>query len=176
MTQKKSNSNSIIKRPSDLHVVSGPNYVDVQKHKEYLLELDNEIISSTKHTFPFKDVTELADFFLVEHQSITNLWVDKKGVVVGYFSYIEKPDKEGRVELLNIGVLPTFLRRGYAQEMMKYYFNLMRKRGYKKSKLVTDPKNTPARKLYEKLGYIYTDLLKDYYGPGRDRILYIKEL
>jgi ribosomal protein S18 acetylase RimI-like enzyme len=167
----------ITKLPPTFPTKPGANFIDVDKYKDILFDLDNKIISSTTHSFPFKDVKELVDFYTVEHKTTTFLWCNENNEVVGYLSYIEEPDNEGRVEMLNIGVLPSFQGKGYGTQMMEYYFDLMQKRAFNKSKLMTSPNNEPAKRLYEKLGYVNnTGILKDYYGPDRDRILYIKEL
>lgn len=151
----------------DFSTSPGANFIDVKEYKEFLFELDNKIIfDSLQYTFPFKDVNELVDFYVNEHKTKTYIWCNQEKNIVGYLSYIENPDSEGRVEMLNIGVLPIFQNKGYGKQMMEYYFDLMRKMGHKKSKLVTSPENEPAKKLYEKLGYVNSGILKDYYGPG----------
>lgn len=56
--------------------------------------------------------------------------------------------------LLFIDVKPEFRGKGYAQELMTYAINDMKKRGASIISLVTRTSNEAAQKLYKKLGFM----------------------
>ncbi|MGL4946988.1 MAG: GNAT family N-acetyltransferase [Cetobacterium sp.] len=66
--------------------------------------------------------------------------------------------------------------RGYGKILLKESQKELKKIGIKKIYLTVDPKNLTAVKMYEKDGYVITELHKDEYGIGIDRYLMLKEL
>lgn len=154
----------------------GPVYINIKKSIDDLFIIDTETTKATPFFLPFNNKNELQNFLEVEHQSISFIWNDENGDTVGYLSYIQIPDDKNRVELLNLAIRPAFQHQGWGSRMVKFYFDLMKSKGFKSSKLVTDPKNIIAINFYKKLGFKEQIIYKNYYGKGQDRLLMIKEL
>lgn len=86
--------------------------------------------------------------------------------VIGNFSYEEK---DGRVEIKEVLVLPQYQSKGYGKKIMEYLLNLVKG---KSVWLVTHPKNTPAIITYLKSGFVLTEWKDNYYGDGHPRLLF----
>lgn len=155
---------------------TGPVFIRISEYAEEMFELDSITCHAAPNILPLDSKEELVKFLEEDHVTKTFIWNNDDGQTVGYLSYIEQPDDEGAVELLNLIVLPSFWRQGYGRQIVNYYLELMKDKGFKKSKLVTSPENNEARAFYKKVGYKEKGLLKDYYGPGEDRVLMYKEI
>jgi ribosomal protein S18 acetylase RimI-like enzyme len=155
---------------------SGSVHIKASQFADKLFEIDTITSKAALNILPLESKDDLLNFLEIEHNSKTFIWNDKEGKIVGYLSYIENPDEKQRVELLNLIVLPKYWRKGFGKKMVGYYHKLMRDKGFKKSKLVTSPNNIDAIKFYEKAGYSKIKTIKNYYGPGEDRILMIYNL
>jgi ribosomal-protein-alanine N-acetyltransferase len=77
---------------------------------------------------------------------------------------------------LTIDVDPAARRRGVATALMAELHRLFRAKGAVRAVLEVAVDNRPARRLFKKLGYTEIDILRDYYGPGRDGIRAARKL
>ena len=78
-------------------------------------------------------------------------------------------------EIITIGVNPEMRRNGIASAMIGIIEKTIKNQGIKKIFLEVASTNTPAQKLYEKLGFETVGLRPKYYD-GVDAILMEKEL
>lgn len=99
--------------------------------------------------------------YLIRHQS--NL--------VGTIAYKMRPDNS--IYIGGVVVDPAYRRRGVGRAAMQYVLDKFK--DAKRIDLVVHPKNKPARKLYESLGFIGQELVEDYYGDGQPRLVMAKE-
>lgn len=80
----------------------------------------------------------------------------------------------GEGEVLRIGTLPEKRRRGFARALMEHY--LKNADGLQKAFLEVRAGNTPARKLYESMGFREISLRPRYYrDPVEDAVIYEKK-
>lgn len=77
-------------------------------------------------------------------------------------------------ELICIHSLPNNWRKGYGTIMMKYVLSEMKKDGYNEVMLWVFEKNIPARRFYEKHGFVLTDKRKESYNAAE--IMYYQVL
>ncbi|GLV58663.1 GNAT family N-acetyltransferase [Dictyobacter sp. S3.2.2.5] len=88
---------------------------------------------------------------------------DVDGCVAGFITYtINDEDKTGEVDLL--AVHPEYQNRGIGTELNTFVFDRMKERGIKLASVGTggDPGHAPARRSYEKAGYIGLPLMRYY--------------
>lgn len=149
----------------------GFHIVTVKSHLEELFQLDTKIFNSPPILTPFNSADELLNHLTVNHKTTTVILNNEEGIFLGYMSYQKVLEVPNLTELVNIGILPQFRRKGYGDKFMQYYLNLFKD---KNSRLVTHPGNTSAKKLYEKYGYVPVKILSNYYGIGEHRILYFR--
>ncbi len=148
----------------------GPHKINVKEHLRALYKLDSEIFNIAPISFPFETPEELLKYLTEDHKTTTIIWNDDKGEFVGYFAYEENVEIPDTIELINLGTRPMFQGQGYGTKMLHYYHNLFRDKHFR---LVTHPDN-PARKLYEKVGYVPVKIIENYFGDGQSRVLYFK--
>ncbi|MHA1590679.1 MAG: ribosomal protein S18-alanine N-acetyltransferase [Candidatus Njordarchaeales archaeon] len=107
----------------------------------------------------------LADIFLV---------AEYKGQVLGYVAGRIEYNRLGHV--ITIAVHPEWRRRGIGTKLMLYIMKLFREYGCERVYLEVRVSNLEAIRLYEKLGFRITRLLKNYYEDGEDAYLMLREL
>ena len=79
-------------------------------------------------------------------------------------------------ELLKIAVLPAMRGKGYGNELLTALLNEAKNRGAEKMFLEVREGNLPARKLYEKTGFIQTRVRKKYYDDGENAVEMFKSM
>ncbi|MEW1824671.1 N-acetyltransferase [Streptomyces sp. NPDC088196] len=100
------------------------------------------------------------DFILLEHD----------GALRGYALPVHVSG-EDHASLLALGVFPEFQRRGCGKALLDAAVSHSKATGARRMNLVVRPDNEVARRLYKRYGFRYVGFGKDYYGPGRDRVL-----
>jgi [ribosomal protein S18]-alanine N-acetyltransferase len=78
--------------------------------------------------------------------------------------------------LLGLGVRPEFQGRGYGRSLTVSSMRMLAGVGVRDVHLTVEPGNRPAITLYHDLGFEVDRLVKDYLGPGHDRLLMIAPL
>ena len=125
-------------------------------------------------------------YFFVEH---LNKWpnaffvAEVNGEVVGYvMSRVELGwghTKLGLVKkghIVSLAVLEGYRRRGIGTALMRASIEGLRNYGAKEVYLEVRVSNTPAIKLYEKLGFVKKKIIPSYYLDGEDAYLMVKSL
>ena len=92
---------------------------------------------------------------------------EDENTIVGYCGvFLPAPGVEA--DILTIGVLPAYRRRGIAREFMRQIEEWAQERQASAMMLEVEVSNDSAIKLYESLGYMKISVRMDYYGPGQD--------
>lgn len=79
-------------------------------------------------------------------------------------------------DMMNIAVHPDFRRRGLARELISALIAALQEKGSRCLTLEVRVSNTPARSLYEKMGFQQVGLRKNYYrNPKEDGCILRKE-
>jgi ribosomal protein S18 acetylase RimI-like enzyme len=156
---------------SKLPTTPGFHTVDLHVHLEELFQMDREIFNQPPILLPFDKPEELLKFLTVEHKAVNVILNNNEGVSVGYISFEEIADIPNMSELVNIGVRSQFRGLGYGKKIIEYYLSSIK--GVN-SRLVTHPENKTAQLLYERYGYIPTKVIKNYFGDGEPRVLYVR--
>lgn len=102
------------------------------------------------------------------------LVAEVEGRVVGYVIGLCKRWGEGHV--ISLAVHPRHRRRGIGRALMEALLARFKERGMQAVRLEVRVSNTPAIKLYEKLGFRIKGVSQGYYLDGEDAYLMVKEL
>jgi len=133
---------------------------------DQVLNINRRCLPENYSTYFFMD--------LHERSPETFIVAEDKGVIVGYIMCrIETgaPDfgllgftKKGHV--ISIAVLPEYRRQGIAHALMKEAMGAMLRHKAKECFLEVRVSNTPAVKLYQKMGFKVTRTIQSYYANG----------
>ncbi len=95
------------------------------------------------------------------------------GEVVGY---IGSQTVLGETDMMNLAVAPACRRRGIARGLVLALMDTLREQGSHSLTLEVRRSNSPARALYESLGFAQVGLRKNYYQrPREDGVILRKE-
>lgn len=75
-------------------------------------------------------------------------------------------------EIGNICILPGSRGQGIGKALLDKMLESLKERDIKTVFLEVEADNAPAVRLYEKAGFIRYNERRDYYGPGKDALLY----
>ena len=81
-----------------------------------------------------------------------------------------------QTDMMNIAVHPDFRRQGIARSLIEALTQALKKRGSRALMLEVRASNTPARTLYETLGFAPVGVRRNYYrNPKEDALILRKE-
>lgn len=91
-------------------------------------------------------------------------------------AYVGSQSVLGETDMMNIAVHPDYRRRGLARLLVTKLVEELKAGGNHSLMLEVRVSNDPARKLYEKLGFVQVGLRKNYYrNPKEDACILRKE-
>lgn len=151
----------------------GPHKISLKDNLEEIFILDKKVADASPYILPLETPNALLNFLTKEHPSDTYIWNNEEGNLVGFFSVAEKKHS---LEIVNIGVDPTFQGKGFGKQIMSFAEELAKKAGKEKVELVTNIKNLSAVGFYQKIGFVIVKELENYYGDGEIRYLFEKSL
>jgi GNAT superfamily N-acetyltransferase len=98
----------------------------------------------------------------------------ERGLMVGFLLGFICPDAPvGYVHL--VGIHPDYRRRGVARLLYSAFEQDCRRNGCERLKAITTQGNEGSVRFHDALGWLKTEVA-DYAGPGRHRIVFMKEL
>ena len=90
--------------------------------------------------------------------------------------YVGSQSVLGESDMMNVAVHPDFRRQGIAEALVVELVEQLKRKGNYCLMLEVRASNDPARKLYEKLGFVQVGLRKNYYrNPKEDACILRKE-
>ncbi len=98
---------------------------------------------------------------------------EEDGLIAGYVGVSFVLDE---AEIGNICVSSSYRRRGLAAKLLTALENELKSKGVSVIFLEVENTNKGAIALYEKQGFLKYNERKDYYGKGKDALLYRKEI
>ena len=106
------------------------------------------------------------------------LLVEMNERVVGYSCYGPIPCTKESCDLYWIAVLHEFRGQGIGRDLLERTEEKIGKMGGKRIYVDTSSRDQyePTRCFYQAGGYEQEAVLKDFYSPGDDKIIYVKEL
>lgn len=104
-----------------------------------------------------------------------SLWLvalDGEAVV----GYVGSQSVLGETDMMNLAVSPDYRRQGVAERLVEELICRLKTQGNHCLTLEVRSSNLPARKLYEKMGFVQVGLRKNYYrNPKEDALIMKKE-
>jgi ribosomal protein S18 acetylase RimI-like enzyme len=142
-----------------------------------------ELIASTTMFSPQEEVVagELLDDYLnqPDHGGYDiRVLEDDRGGIAGYVCFGLRPMTEGTFDVYWIAVHSKHQRKGYGKVLLEALEKAVKE---KKGRLIvietsSKSKYTPTRQFYLGMGYEEAALIRDFYKPGDDLVIYSKYL
>ena len=106
------------------------------------------------------------------------VFVDQDGRAVGYTCYGKIALPAASFDLYWIAVDKSFHGRKIGRALLENTEELIRQAGGRQVYIETSNRHhyAPTRGFYLRCGYRQEALLKDFYAPGDDKVIYVKEL
>jgi ribosomal protein S18 acetylase RimI-like enzyme len=128
----------------------------------------NDILTSIqsleRRTFPTSEALNLSTELSKRNTNI--LYAQTSAAVIGYILYI---NTSSGLRIHKVCVAKSYRRRRVAMGLIERVCEVARKAG-KDVDLWVDEGRVPARECYAKCGFVGSETVVDYYGPGRNGI------
>lgn len=106
----------------------------------------------------------------------TSLVADGPDGPAAFLVGILSPSDDHRAYIHFVGVAPQARKLGLARALYEQFFGLARADGRPAARAVTSPVNTGSIAFHTALGFTVTGPVTDYDGPGRDLMVFEREL
>ncbi len=106
----------------------------------------------------------------------TSLVVDGPAGPVGFLVGILSPADRQRAYIHFVGVAPAQRRQRLAGLLYAEFFALARADGRTSVSAVTAPGNATSIRFHQAMGFTASDPVPDYNGPGRDLVVFQRDL
>lgn len=109
--------------------------------------------------------------------------IKDNGKVIAYlFGFLSQTQKTGYVHL--IGVRQKFQNKGLGTQLYNHFTNHVKNKGCNKLKAITTATNQLSISFHKKIGMKLLgtknqngiEVIKDYFGPGQDRVVFEKDI
>ncbi len=140
------------------------------------------LVQSTGMFYPFEvDVAvELVEERLAKGASSGYffMFAESEGQVVGYACYGPIACTQGSYDLYWIVVDKNHQRRGVGRALLRRAEREIARRGGRRVYIETSSRQqyAPTRAFYQRSGYCAEAVLSDFYAPGDDKVIYVKDL
>lgn len=123
-----------------------------------------------------RDIRGLLPRLFFQHFSDTGFIVEQDGALVAFLvGFISQSDP--RAAYIHFaGVHPEHRRAGLGRALYERFFELARARGAREVLSITAPANIGSIAFHARLDFVASEPIRDYDGPGHDRITFRREL
>lgn len=113
----------------------------------------------------------------LDHFNRTSLVArDHDGVLTGFLIGVLSPSQPGRAYIHFVGVAPTARGRGLGRRLYEEFFALARAAGCVAVGAITSPVNAGSIAFHKSMGFAVTGPVVGYDGPGRDMMVFDRDL
>ncbi|MBO8156347.1 MAG: GNAT family N-acetyltransferase [Bacillaceae bacterium] len=126
----------------------------------------------------------LPKLFFVHFQD-TSFVAEENGKIVGFLIGFLSQSNPYEAYIHFVGIHPDYRKRKIGKSLYDEFFNLVKQRGRNVVRCITSPVNKVSIAYHTKMGFEIekgdreengVSIHTDYDGPGKDRILFVKEL
>jgi ribosomal protein S18 acetylase RimI-like enzyme len=137
---------------------------------------DFDTIVAVLDTWWGRPVSDGFTRLFLDHFSGTSLVAESGGELAGFVVGFLSPAKPREAYIHFTGVAPQWRRTGLARALYERFFQLARDDGRTVVKAITSPQNTGSIAFHQAMGFAASDPVKDYDGPSRDRVVFVRSL
>jgi ribosomal protein S18 acetylase RimI-like enzyme len=112
----------------------------------------------------------------LDHFHASSLVIDGTGGPVAFLIGILSPSRPQEAYVHFVGVAPEARGQGLARQLYREFFALARADGRRRVSAVTAPVNAGSIAFHRALGFAVTGPVADYDGPGRDYLVFERDL
>lgn len=113
----------------------------------------------------------------LDHFNRTSLVArDHDGVLTGFLIGVLSPSQPGRAYIHFVGVAPAARGRGLGRRLYEGFFALARAAGCVGVGAITSPVNAGSIAFHKSMGFAVTGPVVGYDGPGRDMMVFDRDL
>lgn len=132
-----------------------------------------------------RPMTDMLPKLFFHHFHNTSLIMEKEGELVAFLVGFISPACSEEAYIHFVGVHPDYRRQGLAGHLYQRFFDIVSKQGCRTVRCLTSPSNRRSIQFHSRLGFQLIPsrtllegipIHKDYDGPGRDRVLFVKEM
>jgi GNAT superfamily N-acetyltransferase len=139
----------------------------------------NQITKDVVDFWGSERTLELHHPYLIHEFGNTAFVIKENGMVVAYlFGFFSQTEQVGYVHL--IGVRGNYQKRGLGKMLYDRFIELCKLKGLTRVKAITPPVNHTSIDFHKKIGMTLLgspnkdgiNVIKDYSGPGKDRVVF----
>jgi ribosomal protein S18 acetylase RimI-like enzyme len=112
----------------------------------------------------------------LEHFYPSSLTAADRAGLAGFLVGFRSPAQPDRGYIHAVGVRPDLRADGLGRQLYERFFELARAAGCRRVNAVTSPENSGSVAFHRRLGFTVDGPVADYHGPGRDRIVFERQL
>ena len=101
---------------------------------------------------------------------------DAAGGLAGFLIGMLSPSQPGRAHILFVGVAPAARGSGLGRRLYQEFFAIASEGGSSEVSAITSPVNVGSIAFHKSMGFSVTGPVADYNGPGKDMMLFSRDL
>ncbi|WAH37663.1 GNAT family N-acetyltransferase [Alicyclobacillus dauci] len=135
----------------------------------------NQVRGALNDWWGGRQMTHLLPRLFFEHFQRTSLVIEEGDVIVAFLVGFVSQTHQNEAYIHFVGVHPDYRRDGLGRRLYETFFDTVRHFGCDTVRCITSPVNTGSIAYHERMGFT-TSFVKDYAGPGEDRVLFVKHI
>jgi ribosomal protein S18 acetylase RimI-like enzyme len=137
---------------------------------------DYDAIAAVADRWWGRPVLGLLPRLFLDHFCRSSLVIDGPDGPVGFLIGLMSPSQPRVAYIHFAGVAPDARHQGLASLLYEEFFRLARADGRRIVSAVTSPGNEGSVRFHQAMGFTVTGPVAGYNGPGRDRVIFEREL
>lgn len=118
----------------------------------------------------------LPKLFFVHFEGMCFVADDEDGQLAGFVIGFQSQTTPDESYIHFVGVAPERRGEGVGRQLYERFFQAALDLGCSVVRCVTSPTNAPSVEFHRSLGFDVDEIVKDYDGPGEDRVVFVKHL
>jgi ribosomal protein S18 acetylase RimI-like enzyme len=132
-----------------------------------------------------RQMADLLPRLFFTHFRNTSFVVEEEGQIVAFLVGFLSQTHPGEAYIHFVGVHPDYRQKGLGRHLYDRFFETVKQSGVHTVRCITSPVNKGSIAYHTKMGFLMepgdvveegVPVHKDYDGPGRDRVLFVKKL
>jgi ribosomal protein S18 acetylase RimI-like enzyme len=137
---------------------------------------DYDAIAAVMNDWWGRPIQNALPRLFLDHFYRTSLVVDGDSGPLAFLVGILSPSDPDQAYIHFVGVCPGARQQGLARQLYQEFFALARGDGRRLAHAITAPVNTGSIAFHRSMGFTVTGPVADYDGPGRDYMVFERQL